>query len=116
MALPGPGVLISAITKISRPGTEVFNCGKGGDAGKTYMIHYAIQSVRKQAGRKIPLNKICMIGDRFDTDIRGANSVGVHGLLVLSGTHQINDYKLFPEDFCFFYAEGVGQIAAIHGF
>ena len=38
-------------------------------------------------------SKIMMVGDRFDTDVRGGVSVGILTCLVESGCHQ---YKLQP--------------------
>jgi len=39
----------------------------------------------------IPSSRILMIGDNIETDIKGANSVGLSSLLIASGVHQLKN-------------------------
>ena len=52
-----------------------------------------------------------MVGDRFDTDVRGGVSVGILTCLVESGCHQYKLQPFYPADTCDFVAESV---AALH--
>lgn len=57
----------------------------------------------------IPKNRILMIGDSLQTDIKGANNVGIQSLMVLSGVHHdlqgsldglqkaFEDYEAIPD-------------------
>eukprot|EP00746_Dinoflagellata_sp_MGD_P146303 gnl/MRDRNA2_/MRDRNA2_78799_c0_seq1.p1 gnl/MRDRNA2_/MRDRNA2_78799_c0~~gnl/MRDRNA2_/MRDRNA2_78799_c0_seq1.p1 ORF type:complete len:971 (+),score=171.25 gnl/MRDRNA2_/MRDRNA2_78799_c0_seq1:414-2915(+) len=76
-----------------------FACvGKGGSHGAEFMMRHAIEML-KQQGHSGDLSKIAMIGDRFDTDIKGALSVGIKGILVESGAHKAHlqaNYSDYP--------------------
>jgi len=58
------------------------NGGKVIYSGKPKSIIY--DAVFEKAGN-IPLNRILMVGDTFETDILGANKAGIHSALVLTG-------------------------------
>ena len=62
--------------------------GKGGNVGGKYMMERAISMLVAQghSGRR---DEILMVGDRFDTDIRGGLSVGVQTCLVCTGCHSL---------------------------
>ena len=54
--------------------------GKGGNVGAQYMMQTAIGMLQAQ-GHSGNLDEIMMVGDRFDTDVRGglsAHAPGVH--------------------------------------
>ena len=50
--------------------------GKGGAAGCTYMMGKALAMLEAQ-GHSGDLDKIVIIGDRFDTDVRAGTQAGV---------------------------------------
>ena len=75
---PGPGMFAKMLMAIIPPRARhrVHCLGKGGDDGRKYMMERAINMLIEQ-GHDGDRSKICMVGDRFDTDIRGGRSVGV---------------------------------------
>lgn len=44
----------------------------------------------------MPASDALAVGDRLDTDIEGANSVGIDSLLVLTGVNDLRDVLLAP--------------------
>ncbi len=54
-----------------------------------YMFHRACQKLTESALG--PIERIVMIGDTMETDIRGAVEAGLHSYLVLTGATQIED-------------------------
>jgi ribonucleotide monophosphatase NagD (HAD superfamily) len=101
---PGPGMFAAALKAIIPPrdlGRRVHCLGKGGQDGKQYMMEHAIKLLRKQ-GHNGDRKTICMMGDRFDTDIRGGRMVGITTCLVETGEHQLtmqSDYKQYVPTF-----------------
>jgi hypothetical protein len=61
------------------------------------MMEHAISMLKAQ-GHTGDLSSIMMVGDRFDTDIRGGVSVGIKTCLVQSGAHNANQQHRFPDD------------------
>ena len=100
------------VKKIMYPqGRDKVHClGKGGNRGATYMMETAIDMLIQQ-GHSGDRSKIMMVGDRFDTDVRGGVSVGILTCLVESGCHQYKLQPFYPADTCDFVAESV---AALH--
>ncbi len=70
---PGAGVIIKAIETASGKVAKIV--GKP----KAYLYTLALQRAKSSPGEAI------MIGDRLDTDIKGAQERGIHTALVLSG-------------------------------
>ncbi len=70
---PGAGVIIKAIEESSGKAAKII--GKP----KAYLYTLALQRSESSPGETI------MIGDRLDTDIKGAQDQGIHTALVLSG-------------------------------
>jgi len=70
---PGAGVIIKAIEVASGKAAKII--GKP----KAYLYTLALQRSESSPGEAI------MIGDRLDTDIKGAQDQGIHTALVLSG-------------------------------
>ena len=80
---PGNGTMVTALgTTVNRTPTLV--------AGKP-QIPLMQQSIDRTSAKR-PL----VIGDRLDTDIHGANNVGIDSLLVLSGVTTIKDILAAP--------------------
>ena len=71
--------------------------GKGGSHGDVFMMEHAISMLKAQ-GHSGDKDTIMMIGDRFDTDIRGGISAGIKTCLVQSGAHQARQQSRFPDD------------------
>jgi ribonucleotide monophosphatase NagD (HAD superfamily) len=111
---PGPGMFAAMLKAIIPPrdlGRRVHCLGKGGQDGKQYMMEHAIKLLRKQ-GHNGDRKTICMMGDRFDTDIRGGRMVGITTCLVETGEHQLtmqSDYKQYVPTFV------ARSIGAMHG-
>lgn len=78
--VPGNGTLVAAVRAVTGITPEV--------AGKPEptIFRYAAERIEAQA----PL----VVGDRLDTDLRGARAAGQTGLFVLSGVHQARDAVL----------------------
>mmetsp|Transcript_8626 Transcript_8626/g.18410 ORF Transcript_8626/g.18410 Transcript_8626/m.18410 type:complete len:443 (-) Transcript_8626:146-1474(-) len=137
-ALPGPGMFAAAMRKVMYPAAslqeassrsaqesaaascdgvdelsaegEFIACaGKGGNRGGQYMMQHALSMLRQQ-GHDGRLDQVLMIGDRFDTDIRGGRSVGIETCLVESGCHSREMQRFFPTDRATYFASGVEQI------
>eukprot|EP00746_Dinoflagellata_sp_MGD_P114361 gnl/MRDRNA2_/MRDRNA2_508681_c0_seq1.p1 gnl/MRDRNA2_/MRDRNA2_508681_c0~~gnl/MRDRNA2_/MRDRNA2_508681_c0_seq1.p1 ORF type:complete len:116 (+),score=26.18 gnl/MRDRNA2_/MRDRNA2_508681_c0_seq1:31-348(+) len=76
---------------------DAFVCpGKGGSHGAEFMLGFAVEML-KQQGHSGDLSKIAMVGDRFDTDMKGAISAGIKGILVESGAHKGSQQQFYPE-------------------
>ena len=80
-----------------RAADRVHCLGKGGKAGRKYMMRHAIELLKAQ-GHDGDMSRILMVGDRFDTDIRGGLGVGVKTCLVESGAHTYDLQSEYPDD------------------
>ena len=110
---PGPGMFAAMLKAIIPPrGMGRVHClGKGGQDGKQYMMEHAIKLLREQ-GHSGDRKTICMVGDRFDTDIRGGSMVGITTCLVETGAHAFTVQGDYPQDVPTFVARSIG---AMHG-
>ena len=81
---PGNGSLVGAV--VNATGVQPTAAGKP----EPTMFHLAATSVHART----PL----AIGDRLDTDIKGARAAGMPGLLVLTGVSSIHDALFCPRD------------------
>ena len=110
---PGPGMFAAMLKAIIPPrGMGRVHClGKGGQDGKQYMMEHAIKLLREQ-GHSGDRKTICMVGDRFDTDIRGGSMVGITTCLVETGAHAFTMQGDYPQDVPTFVARSIG---AMHG-
>lgn len=88
---------------------QVVCAGKGGSHGDVFMMEHAISMLKAQ-GHNGDKSKIMMIGDRFDTDIRGGVSVGIKTCLVESGAHQARMQGSFPLDSATYTAPSVAWL------
>jgi len=101
--LPGPGMFASMLSFLSRDsyqdegGNKLFCSGKGGNYGDIFMMEHAINMLKSQ-GHDGDRSKIMMVGDRFDTDIRGGSSVGIQTCLVQSGAHLVEQQANYEND------------------
>jgi len=97
--LPGPGMFAEMLKKIMYPeGRHSFSCaGKGGNVGRTFMMEAAIEMLRAQ-GHCGDRSKIMMVGDRFDTDVRGGLSASLRTCLVESGCHNKSCQRYYRTD------------------
>ena len=102
---PGPGMFAEMLKKIMYPlgRDKVHCCGKGGNEGRRYMLERAIEMLRAQ-GHDGDRSKIMIVGDRFDTDIRGGRSVAIKTCLVESGCHTSELQHYYPADQAHFVA------------
>lgn len=109
--LPGPGMFGALLQKVMYPfaSNTVLCAGKGGGFGKKFMMEKGIELLKKQ-GHDGDRSKIAMIGDRFDTDIRGGVSAGLKSILVESGVHRHSMQKDFAEEPATWYAPSVGSL------
>jgi len=110
---PGPGMFAAMLKAIIPPrGMGRVHClGKGGQDGNQYMMEHAIKLLREQ-GHSGDRKTICMVGDRFDTDIRGGCMVGISTCLVETGAHAFTVQGDYPQDVPTFVARSIG---AMHG-
>ena len=110
---PGPGMFANLLLAIIPPrGMSRVHClGKGGNDGRRYMMEHAIELLKQQGHDGDPA-KICMVGDRFDTDIRGGRMVGVCTCLVETGAHSFGLQAEYPRDTPTYVARSLG---AMHG-
>ncbi|MDN4484400.1 HAD-IIA family hydrolase [Demequina lignilytica] len=98
---PGNGSLVAAVRTAT--GVDPLSAGKPEPA----MFHLAA----RKAGAERPM----MIGDRLDTDLRGARAAGMPGLLVLTGVSQVNDALAAPrEERPAFIGRDLGCLAEVH--
>jgi len=84
VVLPGGGALIAPFQAAT--GMAPLFVGKPGPI----MYEQALRRLGKKAG------EVFMIGDRPDTDIKGAVQVGIHTILVTTGRYRRNDP--YPDD------------------
>ena len=84
---PGTGASLAYITKAygSKP-LEIF--------GKPHSIGY--QTIL--ASYQMSPDQAVMVGDRLDTDILGANRLGITSICVETGVHSRNDITKFPKN------------------
>jgi HAD superfamily hydrolase (TIGR01450 family) len=80
--LPGAGALLAAVTTTTGATAEI--------VGKPHAPLLRAALVRAGGGRPL------VIGDRIDTDIEGAASLGWHSLLVLTGVTTRSDLERSP--------------------
>lgn len=108
---PGPGMFAAMMTFLLGPARQsrAMCAGKGGSHGKAFMMDHAIQMLIAQ-GHSGNKSKIMMIGDRYDTDVRAGNSVGVRTCLVQSGAHQPTCFAKWPEDKADWTCKSVGHL------
>lgn len=98
---PGNGSLVGAVRIAT--GVDPLSAGKPEPA----MFHLAA----RKAGAERPM----MIGDRLDTDLRGARAAGMPGLLVLTGVSQVRDALTCPrEERPAFIGRDLGCLAETH--
>ena len=110
--MPGPGMFASMLACIMQPrhrAQRVHCLGKGGNRGREYMMEHAIELLKRQ-GHDGDRSKICMVGDRFDTDVRGGRSVGVKTCLVESGAHSLQRQLDFPDDAADYVASSLSSM------
>lgn len=109
--LPGPGMFADMLKYLMHPCAEgqAVCAGKGGTHGDVFMMHHAIEMLKSQGHSGDP-STIMMIGDRFDTDIRGGCSVGVKTCLVESGAHVGTLQTHFPNDLATYCVPTVGHL------
>lgn len=95
---PGPGMMASLFRSLMHPmdGSRILCAGKGGDLGKKFMMEKAIRLLKKQ-GHSGDKAKIAIIGDRFDTDIRGGISIGIKTVHVETGIHSHNVQSFYSD-------------------
>jgi ribonucleotide monophosphatase NagD (HAD superfamily) len=112
---PGPGMFAAMLKAIIPPrGMGRVHClGKGGQDGKQYMMEHAIKLLREQ-GHSGDRKTICMVGDRFDTDIRGGCMVGITTCLVETGAHAFTVQGDYPQDVPTFVARSIGAMHGLH--
>lgn len=99
---PGNGSLVRAVTTAT--GVTPASAGKP----EPGMFHLAA----RKAGAERPL----VIGDRLDTDLKGARAAGIPGLLVLTGVSDVREALTAPADQRPSYISAdLGGLAETHG-
>ena len=111
MAKHRPGMFAAMMRTLMYPaGSESVACaGKGGNKGGEMMMERARQMLIAQGHDGDP-STICMVGDRFDTDIRAGRSAGFRTCLALSGCHNLESQRHYPSDVADFFVAGVGDL------
>lgn len=109
--LPGPGMFAEMMKKIMYPhGRHSFSCaGKGGNVGQRFMMERAVEMLRAQ-GHSGDRSKIMMVGDRFDTDVRGGLSASVLTCLVETGVHTAGCQRYYRADPADFFVQSIAQL------
>jgi ribonucleotide monophosphatase NagD (HAD superfamily) len=85
-------------------------CGKGGNVGRTFMIDRAIQMLKEQ-GHSGEREKIMIVGDRFDTDVRAGVLAGIKSCLLESGAHRLDMADEFPTDIPSYTCKSIEGVA-----
>lgn len=82
---PGNGTLVAAVSRA---------VGRGPDAvaGKPHEPLYRLCAERLE----VPIGEMLAVGDRLETDIEGANRMGMPSMLVCTGVHGVRDTLLAP--------------------
>lgn len=109
--LPGPGMFAEMMKKIMYPhGRHAYSCaGKGGNVGSKYMMEKAVDMLVEQ-GHSGDRSRIMMVGDRFDTDVRGGLSVSLRTCLVETGCHTAACQRFYRADLACFCAASIGDL------
>mmetsp|Transcript_67853 Transcript_67853/g.112804 ORF Transcript_67853/g.112804 Transcript_67853/m.112804 type:complete len:711 (+) Transcript_67853:127-2259(+) len=109
--LPGPGMFAEMLKKITYPlGRDRVHClGKGGNKGVKYMMEHALELLMQQ-GHSGDRRDVMIIGDRFDTDVRGGLSIGIQTCLVQSGCHTLELQPFYPDDVVHFVAQDLNSM------
>lgn len=94
---PGPGPFVQLLKSAIFPRAlnRTFCTGKGGNLGSKYMYQKGLELLRAQ-GYDGGLENIAMVGDVFNTDIKGGQDFGVNTFLVLSGCGTVEQQQFFP--------------------
>merc|ERR1719331_3709720 len=87
-----------------------FNCGKGGNVGRKYMIDRAIRMLQEQ-GHPGDRNKIMIVGDRFDSDIRAGVLAGIKSCLIETVAHTLKVADEFPTDIPSYTCPSIADLA-----
>ena len=106
---PGPGVFLDAVRAVVPSTFQVRVFGKAHDPG---MAREAMRMLREQ-GYTGSARGVCVVGDRYDTDVRAGVAHGWSTCLVESGCHTENDSSLFPEDAIDAVADSVRDLAIV---
>jgi len=110
--MPGPGMFVEMLKNSMPPGTggsQTYCCGKGGNVGRTFMIDRAIEMLKAQ-GHCGERDKIVVIGDRFDTDVRAGVLAGTKSCLLESGAHRLEMADEFPTDIPSYTCKTIAKI------
>ena len=107
----GPGMFCAMFRKLLHPlgAGRLHICGKGGEAGDTYMLEHAVSMLRAQ-GFTGERSRILIVGDRFDTDLKAGALAGIRTCLVESGCHSIGLQPHFPDAPASFVAASVADL------
>ena len=110
--MPGPGMFVEMLKNSMPPGTgggKTFCCGKGGNIGRTFMIDRAIQML-KARGHCGERDRIMVVGDRFDTDVRAGVLAGTKSCLLESGAHRLSMADDFATDIPSFTCPSIANL------
>jgi len=109
---PGPGMFVEMLKKAMPPLSHArcFCSGKGGNVGRRFMIDRAIEMLKEQ-GHSGERDKIMIVGDRFDTDMRAGVLAGIQTCLLESGAHTLAVASEFPTDIPSFTCPSIADLA-----
>lgn len=88
--MPGMGAWINLLSAACRGARPVATAGKP----HRPLLEQTLERLRQHGGAQRPL----VVGDRLDTDIAGANAIGIDSLFVLSGAHTRDDLAAAPSE------------------
>jgi len=57
--------------------------------------------------------EVVIIGDTLDTDIKGANDVGIRSILLRTGVHKDQDLQHYPDIKPTCIADGIGDVIGL---
>lgn len=106
---PGPGVFVLSVLNLmgwSATYHKLRTFGKGNDSS----IGLAALKMIKAQGYRGLKQRIMIIGDRLDTDIRFGNANCMASCLVETGCHKYDDVAKFPEDHVFLVARSIRDL------
>lgn len=94
----GPGAFVAAL-EAAVPTSRIVCFGKGGNNGRdaSALLHEAMGVLRNH-GFQGTTRDVVVIGDRFDTDVRGGSAARMQTCLVETGCHAANEQERFPSD------------------
>lgn len=110
---PGPGVFLAALELTlgrSLCDSELRVVGKG---GREKTFEYSAMRMLREQGFRGPDDRVMVVGDRYDTDIRAGAALGWTTCLVESGCHTVKFHNaMYPRDVADMAAGSISDLIA----